>query len=120
MTTMCWALRHTGRPFGPCEKLEPDDFKFLVSNHTTLSAARKRERQERADMRRVCGPNAWDNHYYVFPLKPTQMRVEAECPTCGRTHMVRYVWQPGEFDPGNDLWISKCPRCAQGEVANAS
>jgi hypothetical protein len=81
-----------------------------MSNYTTLSAAQKRRDRELAEMRRTCGQNAWDDHYYVFPLTETKMQMEVECPICERAHVVRYTWQPGEFDPGNEM-DNECPEC---------
>lgn len=98
MSTYKWELRSTGRPYGPCEQLDDDDFSRL-SRHTTLSAARKAEQAERADMRRICGPNAWNDHYAIFPVGDTPMWADVECPICYAQHRIRYTWHANQRDP---------------------
>lgn len=111
-----WELRSTGRPYSPSERLDDDDFTTL-SRHTTLSAARKAEQRERSEMRRICGPNAWNDHYAIFPLRDAQMQADVECPICYTYHTIHYTWPANRRDPlqmerlaGN---VRECPACRE-------
>lgn len=105
-----WEVRSTGRPFGPCEKLEAHHYS-LYSRHTTLSAARKAAHAAYAEMQRYCGPHAWSDHFCVFPAVPMKMVGAATCGVCGKERRVSYVWQPEEFDPWSRLRDSLCEMC---------
>ncbi len=118
MATYKWAVKSTGRPFGPAEKLEASDY-TLLSRHTTFDAARKRMEREQADMHRHCGQGAWDNHFHVFPLVPIHMHGTRYCYECDENHSIGYTWQPEEFDPFDKLQWGLCPRSRHEEVANA-
>lgn len=106
-----WLLRHTDRPFGPAEKLEAADYRYTISQHSTLSAARKRQSRERAEMQEACGLNAWSDHFGVFPDQPAPMQGEAQCPVCDTLRLVKFVWEPDEFSPWDNLCDSECPAC---------
>lgn len=111
MATYRWAVRHTGRPFGPAEKLEPEDFKHVISQHTTYATAERRLVAERADMREACGLNAWSDHFGIFPLEPVRYTGTAKCRICGKRREVSFTWEPDTFDPWPELQDSLCPEC---------
>ena len=114
MATYRWELRHTDRPFGPMEKLDAEDFQYVVSRHTTLSAARKAEREAEAEMRRYCGQNAWNDHFHVFPLRPTPMKTEIRCVNCDELLEVRrWTWEPMTFEP--IFIVTLCDKCRERE-----
>lgn len=98
-----YEVRSTGRPFGPCEKMDDDDFTTL-SRHTTYTAAVRALNAARADDRRVCGQNAWSDHFRVFyvgnepiTLTFTHDEWDDEDPfQLVATHQITVPWCPGE------------------------
>lgn len=111
-----WELRSTGRPFGPSEGLDDDDF-TLLSRHTTYSAAVKAESREYGDMKRACGQNAWSDHFAVFPLRNMAMQAGVECPICYTQHTIKYMWPANQRNPlamerlADD--VRDCPACRE-------
>lgn len=112
MATHKFEVKHTGRPFGPSERLEADDY-TTISRHTTLSAARKRLNSEKAEMRRICGPNAWSDHFAVMPLVDTNMQGTAECYVCYKPVTIKYTWYAGTLNPWLDKLPAECPSCKE-------
>lgn len=106
-----WALKHTGRPFGPCEKMSVSDFKFEISRHRTYGTARiamsKIKTSDNSD-----GFKWWD-HANVFPLRPHNMTAMIECLICGEEHRVRFTWNPDEVSPLLSLEDKPCPSCRE-------
>ena len=107
MGTYRFELQYTGRPFGPCEVI-PDWAWKGFSRHTTLSAARKAEKREIADMHKAIGPTAWSDHFRVVPLRDTRMTWSHVClgtirhdpsPDCAVAVDVVRTWPAGESEP---------------------
>lgn len=79
MSTYKYAVRSTGRPFGPCERLADADYVHELSRHTSLAAAKRAKARLIADMRKHCGQDAWDNHFEVFALRNRTVTYDLAC-----------------------------------------
>ena len=56
-----WTLWHAGGAYGPCDDIPRRPLLVEVSE----GAARWMCAAELADMRRRCGPNSWDDHFFL-------------------------------------------------------
>ena len=109
-----------------------------VSQHTSLSAARRRVRREYQEMHDRCGSAAWDNHYQIIARQDTPMRATFCClgigagllhqcsamadaidRRCAHSAIVNYLWPANEPEPVPDPpagWTrTQCPHCARAE-----
>lgn len=131
MATYRFAVQATGRPYGPCESMERAKWAD-VSRHTTLSAACKRLDRELDDMRRACGPTAWDNHFRVVALRDLRLTWECRCEgSHGRDYrgcteakqatiaVVVNAGEPVPVCPTPEGWVStgQCLTCETREQA---
>lgn len=97
-------VQHTGRPYGPCERI-PESRWQRISTHATLSAARKRLLTEKREMRRTCGQGAWSDHFRVAAAAAVAETITFEC-GCSRTYTLKQ---------GQEIQVlggeSLCPTC---------
>ena len=96
-------IRHTGRPFGPCEPLCDEDFRYVEAAFETLQEAR-----DYIAVNPVRSQNGWWDHHHIFPTVDVKMRSDFRCDGCGRDTTKRYVWRADT----RDLFVcSFCDGC---------
>lgn len=125
-------LQHTSGAFGSVQDIPEDQWHDGPQVFHNVSTARKAKQEAVAEMRRICGPNAWDRHFRlinagVLPIKLTQTN---ECygsyhehrraKDCHRSITVEWFWQPGEPEPRLPPhpwgWMNTCPACEQFDI----
>lgn len=115
MAAYKFELQHTGRPYGPCERI-PDRAWKPISKHTTYSAAQKAMARHERDMRRVLGPSAWDDHMTIVPLRDTTLYATWYCNACGRPITRSAPWPAHTRAPYIDpAYYCERPECQQAQ-----
>lgn len=102
-----------------------------ISRHTTLTAARRRQNREIAEMHEAVGSTGWSTNYQIVALRDTQIVYSAICygpsvsnpnfhvkrsPNCHDSVSVTVQWPEGEPTPREPQvapWPSWtiCPAC---------
>jgi hypothetical protein len=98
MSKYKFSVYQTGKPFSPAERIDETDYS-VVSNHTSLSAAHKKQSKLFSEMQRCCGQNAWNNHFAVMPINDIKMVTTSTCPHCSTMVKFKWVWMTNRLNP---------------------
>lgn len=105
-----WSIRYTGRPFGPCERLDDSDYIHEYSKHSTLLAAQKAIDRLNQQETAAWGQNAWGDHNAIFALEDIPMVARFRCDGCGNETEHRYTWLRNTSRPRLPDY---CPTCEE-------
>ncbi len=92
----------------------PDSAFFTVSEHTSESAAEKARRDDRAEMHRNCGQNAWSHNSRIIAL--CDLQFTATCYDCGAEIGI-VQWPKGTSKPSAPTYCQKCETAQEARYA---
>ena len=119
-------LQRTNGAFGNVSEIPEGQWR-KVSEHRKVKTAHAALEEIIAEMRRICGPGAWDQHYRLINAGEVAVRLTATIECYGSDHTrehhadcvghvgVAWFWEPGQVEPPiphQAGWHSNtCPAC---------
>jgi hypothetical protein len=131
-------LQRTNGAFGSTQDI-PENQWHNGREYRKVATAHKGLQEAIAEMRRICGPSAWDRHFRLINagVLPIKLSHTFECygsywthqhhPECHVSVTVEQMWEPGEPKPRvpsvteTHGWHSNtCPACNQLDTEHDS